>query len=542
MEEGLYGVGGFLVNHILGTLNYCGAIPQALHNIVTIGEGTGSYIALKKLHLHDSIPEILEALSIHLKIDRHAAEELVCITGCNDHAAKVTVCRLGDKLGVIRNKRAHYTRGMGSDTVEVQQISPAVFLLPGRNSLGSYWSMDLDTLPKWSPKYRCTSSSTAKQPRMVEQVPCKKMNGKEQLLLQLVHSQKIYGHKNEPHWNCLGHKANSFLWQQRCITVTLSGQLVDKEEGDDRKGEVVEVKMKNEEQQGGVKFPSGNYSKWTVKLPALDGLDSRIVDADPDFPLRDDYPNAGGSIVDPRTQLRYFKDDEKAKCFSLLSALFVYTGHMAMHSYGRRFWETPAPDEDLSVPLGSWQDNDDVFHGNKAGGVGGHRVSYKVMGALTAKQPYVVSLLHSRGGTVHYLVDDVGRCNSGVIVTPARAAVGRVVPGREEVIDDCGIVAGIVGHRHQGCAQVCVGWMDGVTATWEKVAEVRKHSAYHLRQYGMRNNLHSEIGWRSLLNDSKKSDFDGYPRFQVTYSPLKEAVQAERMRRKRKATGDLAVG
>ena len=529
VEEGLFGVGTFLVNHLLGTLHYCGATPPAIHDMATVGEQTGSYRALQNFALEQHIPEVLAALSTHLKIDIHAAEELVCITGCKDNARKTHVCRLGDRLGVIRNKQAHY-RLMSGDCVPVPQIDPSIFVMEGRVSASSYWSKTEEYLPKWNPKNRSKSSSVAKLPTMSVEVPCRKVDGG--LLLQLVHPQKIFGHQHkEPPWNCLIHHGKAFLFQRSHVKVTASGCLLDANYAPPH---VHLVQANMNEDVVRVLEPgtrSGKYWKWTVKLPAFDGMGDKVVEADPDFPLRDDYPNPGDSIVDPRTNLRYFHDDAKAKCFALLSALFVHAGRTTMHSFGRMFWQAPSPDKDLSVPLGSWQEclpDDDDFRGQKAGGIGGHRVAYKVLGALTADIPYVVSLLHSNGAIVHYLCNDCGRCNSGVMVTPGRHIVPRVVPGREDVIDDCGVVAGIVDHRHQGSAQVLVAWMDGVHPTWEKVAEVKRHSSHHLRQYGMRNKLHLVPGWKHLLDDKKSCDFDGYPRFLTTYVNLREALQNEK--------------
>ena len=544
--QGCHGTGPFNANHTIMVAAYCGAVDVGLHGCTSIAQNTGTDNALVKRFGFDRFggdnEELLKCLMNCRKfkgtdlLNRHQAEELVCHSlqaepaqSGNRGPAKKIGWRYGDKLGILDGKgRCAYRLRNGEVERAPLLMSPGLrnWEEAGKLSPALYFDM-----PNQSglPRRKHRGSRQARQPLVADEIPALEGGSNHFPLVRLIHPEKLCMREKQPRDAVLNFE--TLHQPPRTVTVTSCGAIKEGSNGGvlhnpnrkrRKRKRAPELDDSDEDDEDtslltdttGIQLDR-KFFAYSVKLPPLAESDGpTIKHPAADFPLRHAYPsNSAGTIV--LSGVRFFSDENEAKAYALLWGIHTHPGHYAVTRFGRRFLEPPIPDRTMP-PLDGYENEDGFVIATKCGGRGGHRIAFRTYGISDSRVPHVVQVTSSTGSLMLYLCDTMWQCDSGVIVFPSRPTLCRNVGGDE------GVLAGIASHRRLGgCNQVQVVWADG-QVSWEPLSAVIKAAPHHARQYGIQMGMEGELGWRKVTTGpSHKSEFDGYPQFEVTYQTIR---------------------
>ena len=542
VRQGCFGIGPFTANHIFMVAAYCGAIDPLLHNCTLIAGKTGIDETLVDsfgfAENGSDNHELLKCLTNYLpehsreKLNMHESEELVCQTlrveaGNHDGPTKPANkgWRFGDVLGLLERGKGRCVFRLRDNT----EVLPPLLI-----SLSDLFWKEAEAFPTalfWDvlknerlPNRKYKGVRQVRQPVLADEIAVVK-DDKNRLRVQAIHPAKLCMRGEAPVDAVLNFET---LHKRRTVTVENGivlegGQRFGGNPNRKRRararanalGEATEEEEESALLTDVIGAPSGNYTAYSVSLPLAGGETvAKIAEPAEDFPLRHDFPYRADTIVLSGT--RFFLQDDQAKAFALLWALHTYPGRYVLTRFGRKFLKPPLPEDGSLLPLDGYENSQGKMVETKCGGRGGHRVDFCTYGISDSRFPHVVQVTHSTGSLMMYLCDDKWQCDSGVVVFPHRPTIPRNADSN--VIPDVGVVGGIVSHRNRKCNEVRVGWGCDGKDSWEPLSVMIKGAPHQVRQYGRLMEMHGERGWTMVTNDhSHKSDFDGYPRFTVTY-------------------------
>jgi hypothetical protein len=121
--------------------------------------------------------------------------------------------------------------------------------------------------------------------------------------------------------------------------------------------------------------------------------------------------------------------------------------------------------------------------------------------------PHMVCVRYLKGGLAYYLVNDIGRIDSQMIVRLPRSKAIRksAATGKEATLEYIAIVGHSMAKGKRKAISLCVLWSDGAV-TDEPLQVFGKDNYYSVYRYALENGLQNQSGWKRYgkCNSGKK--------------------------------------